>query len=373
VRVCFLIDRLAAAGTESQLVALIRHLDRQRVEPVLCLLDGSDAVSRSLEPAGCPVLRLGIRSLLRPRTALQCWRLASFLRRERIDVLQLYFPDSTYFGVVAGRLAGVPWIIRGRFNSGHDLTPWTRTFNRLCHRFVQRTVANCEAARRSLLADEGRTAEPIVVLNNGVDLSYYLTIPPLSPDRPGVRRIGMVANLRPVKGLEVFIDAAAKLGPEHGQLEFVVAGEGELRPMLEDMIQERGLAGRFHLVGSVRDIPGFLAGLDVAVLSSHAEGMSNAVLEYVAAARPVVATDVGANNELIEDGVSGLLVPPGDANRMALALSRLLSDRDLAVRLGTAGRRRARERYSREAMVQRYEDFYQSLAGTPPAAMRSAR
>src|SRR5262245_54454941 len=94
IRVCFLIDRLAAAGTESQLLALIRHLDRSRVQPYLCLLDGDDPTSRALEPQDCPVLRLGVRRLARLRTIPRAWRLARFLRRERIDVLQVYFPDS---------------------------------------------------------------------------------------------------------------------------------------------------------------------------------------------------------------------------------------------------------------------------------------
>ncbi len=372
VRVCFLIDRLAAAGTESQLAALIRNLDRGRVRPYLCLLDGRDPASRSLEPADCPVTRFGVRSLLRSRTAMQLWRFASFLRRERIDVLQLYFPDSTYFGALAGRLAGVPWVVRGRFNVGHDLTATQRRLNRLFNRLVDLTVANCDAARRSLLADEGPPPDSVVVLNNGVDLSRFLSVPDWSVPRNSVRRVGAVANLRPVKGLEVLIDAAAMLTGRHAGLEFVVGGEGESRSELEARIRERGLAGRFHLPGALSDVPGFLGGLDVAVLSSHAEGMSNAVLEYMAAGRPVVATDVGANGELIEDGVSGLIVPPGDAGRLAAAIERLLSDSALAARLASAARRRAHERYGRAAMVRRYEDFYHALARVR-SAVQSAR
>jgi len=103
-----LIDELAAAGTETQLLALVRRLDRRRVQPSLCLLRGDSAASRALEPADCPVLRLGVGSLRSPATLVRAWRLARFLRRERIDVLQVYFPDSTYFGVPVAWLAGVP-------------------------------------------------------------------------------------------------------------------------------------------------------------------------------------------------------------------------------------------------------------------------
>jgi glycosyltransferase involved in cell wall biosynthesis len=111
----------------------------------------------------------------------------------------------------------------------------------------------------------------------------------------------------------------------------------------------------------VADVPSFLAGLDVAVLPSRAEGMSNAVLEYMAAGRPIVATAVGATPELLADGEHGLLVPPGDPAALAAAIGKLLRQPELARRLGAAARRRARERYSREAMVRRFEAFYASL------------
>ena len=114
IRVCFLIDFLGTGGTEWQLLALIRHLDRTQVQPFLALLDGETAKSRALEPADCPVLRLGVRSLCRPGTGRAAIRFARFLRRERIDVLQVYFADSSYFGIPVARLAGVPRVVRTR-------------------------------------------------------------------------------------------------------------------------------------------------------------------------------------------------------------------------------------------------------------------
>src|SRR6516165_8894048 len=106
VRVCFVIDELAPAGTESQLLALIRHLDRRRVWPYLCLLRGDKPVSQAMEPDECPILRLEVGSLRHPRTLLRAWRFVRFLRRERIDVVQAYFADSSYFGIPAAWLAG---------------------------------------------------------------------------------------------------------------------------------------------------------------------------------------------------------------------------------------------------------------------------
>jgi glycosyltransferase involved in cell wall biosynthesis len=365
IRICFLIDKLTTAGTETQLLALIRNLNRSRVEPFLCLLRGEDAASRALEPSDCPVLRLGVGSLRHPATLIKAWRLAQFLRRERIDVLEVYFLDSTYLGIPVGRLAGVPYILRTRHNIGHWMTPGHRRLARFLNRFVTATVANCEACRQAVLADEGAPAASVVVLENGVDLSRFLGIPVAGSSNRGdtPRRVGAVANLRPVKGLDVLLEAAAVVSASHPDIELHIAGEGELRPALERRAAELGLSGRFGLPGSVADIPAFLEQLDVAVLSSQAEGMSNAILEYMAAGRAIVATAVGGTLRLIEDGVHGLLVPPGDPGRLALAVERLLRDRALAARLGAAARRRAQERYSREAMVRRFERFYHDVVG----------
>jgi glycosyltransferase involved in cell wall biosynthesis len=360
VRVCFLIDRLAVAGTESQLLALIRRLDQSRVRPFLCLLDGEDTASRALEPEDCSVLRLGVRALCRPRGLAGLLRLAGFLRRERIDVLQVYFPDSTYLGVPAARLAGVPYVVRTRNNVGHWMTPLHRLLGRLYNRWTTRTIANCEAARQALLRDEAPPPESVIVLENGVDLERFLAVPPLDP-RGTPRRVGTVANLRAVKGLDVLVRAAAEVTARCPDAAFRVAGEGEERPALEARIVALGLAERFTLPGPVRDIPAFLAGTDIAVLNSRAEGMSNALLEYMAAGRAIVATAVGANGQLIEDGVHGLLVPSDDPGRLAGAILRLLHDPALAARLGAAARQRARERYSRGAMVRRFETFYREL------------
>jgi glycosyltransferase involved in cell wall biosynthesis len=360
VRVCFLIDELTTAGTETQILALIRHLDRSRVRPHLCLLRGEGERSRALEPADCPVLRLGVRRLARPATFLPLLRLARFLRRERIDVLQVYFPESTYFGTLAGWLAGVPHLVRTRNNLGYWMTPLHRRLGRLCNRFARLTVANSEACRRAVVADEGLAPGRVVVLENGVDLERFP--PPPDPGAAdGARRVGVVANLRPVKGLDVFLRAAALVGECHPDVTFAVAGEGELRPDLERLAAGLGLKDRVTLPGAVADVPGFLAGLRVAVLPSHSEGMSNALLEYMAAGKAVVATAVGGNTGLIEDGVHGLLVPADDPVRLAEAVGRLLSDRDLAARLGQAARRRAEQQYSRAVMVRRFEAFYLGL------------
>jgi hypothetical protein len=362
IRICFLIDDLALAGTETQLLALIRGLDRSRFRPYLCLLRGTNTQSRRLEPTDCRVMRLGVGALARPSAIRAAIRFAQFLRRERIDVLQVYFPDSTAFGIPVGWLAGVPCRVRTRNNMGHSLTRLQSYLGRLLNGLTTTTIANCAAAKAALLQQERPAGERVVVLENGVDLERFAGVPPLRLKAAAESRtIGAVANLRRVKGLDLLIEAATRLAGSFPSLRFRVAGDGSGRPVLEDAIRQRGLVGKFKLVGPVRDIPAFLGEIDVAVLCSRAEGMPNCLLEYMAAGRPIVATDVGAVSELITNGVHGVVVQPGDASALACGIQRLIENQPLAQRMAEAARRHVCDKYSRQAMIRRFEWFYEQI------------
>jgi glycosyltransferase involved in cell wall biosynthesis len=360
VRVCFMIDRLSRAGTESQLLALIRELDRAQVKPSLVLLDGEDDLSRALEPADCPVVRLGVRKLLSVRAAKAARRLRAFWRGERPDVLQVYFQDAAYFGAPLAKACGVPTVLRVRNNLGYWLTRRHRVMGRMVRPFVDATLTNTEAGKQSLVARDGVSPERVVVLENGVDTARFKRF--ILPDTSKrVVRVGCVANLRPVKNIDGLM-RAAKAALEKFPLAFEVAGDGEQREELEQLHARLGLGDRFVLRGSVSDVPGFLRGIDIAILPSHSEGMSNALLEYMAAGRAVIATDVGANAKLLDGGKCGLVVPPGDGGAIVSAFGELLANPLRAAGYGAAARRHVEAQYSREAMRKRFEGFYRKLA-----------
>lgn len=362
VRVCFMIDRLTRAGTESQLLALIRNLDCRRVEPTLVLLDGEDDISRALEPADCPVLRLGVRKLLSPTAARAARRLRAFWRETRPDVLQVYFLDSAYFGAPVAKLCGVRKVLRVRNNLGYWLTRKHRLLGRMIRPFVDATLTNTEAGRESLLKEDGSSPDRVVVLENGVDTARFNRF--LLPDTSKRRvRVGCVANLRPVKNIDGLMRAAKVALERFPQLVFEVAGDGEHREELERLHAELGLGERFVLRGSVADVAGFLRTVEIAVLPSHSEGMSNALLEYMSAGRAVIATDVGANAKLVEHERSGLIVPPGDEAAVVDAIARYVEKPLRAASYGAAARTRVEAGYSRDAMTRRFEAFYRGLVG----------
>jgi glycosyltransferase involved in cell wall biosynthesis len=174
--------------------------------------------------------------------------------------------------------------------------------------------------------------------------------------------VGCVANLRPVKNIDGFLRAAKLVADRFPHVRFEVAGDGPDRAELESHRAELGLVDRFTFRGSVSDVPGFLRELDIAVLPSHSEGMSNAVLEYMAAGKAIVATDVGANAKLLGDGQYGRLVPAGDTSALADSIGKLVADPDTVKSLGKSARARVEAEYSRAAMVRRFERFYAELA-----------
>lgn len=361
VRVSFVIDRLSRAGTETQLLALIREMDRSRVEPSLVLLDGMDDESCALEPGNCEVLRLGVRRLASVGAARAVRRLREHWREFRPDVVQAYFLDSAYFAAPIAKWCGVPKVLRVRNNLGYWLTRKHRLMNRVIGRWVDGVLTNSEAGRQALIEKDGLKPESVVVVENGVDLGRFPR--GLLPDtsKPVVR-IGCVANLRPVKNVDGFMRVAKQLLAHFPRLRFEVAGDGPEREALERLHAELKLGDSFRFRGSVPDVPGFLRTIDIAVLPSHTEGMSNALLEYMAAGRAIVATDVGANSRLIESGKHGAIVPPGDDDAITAAIMKLIGEPLRAAAYGSAARRRAEAEFSREAMCRRFEDLYQELS-----------
>jgi glycosyltransferase involved in cell wall biosynthesis len=283
-----------------------------------------------------------------------------------VDIVQTYFLDSTYFAAPLARLCGIRHVVRVRNNTGYWLTPLHRRLGRVVGCLAGTTLTNSEDARRAVIAAERLRPDRVRVIENGVGLEPFARVRPVDTGR-SVVRIGAVANLRPVKNIAGLIRVAADICRNDDRVRFEVAGEGVQRPALEALIRDMGLTGRFLLRGSVAGVPEFLGGLDIAVLPSHSESMSNALLEYMAAGRAIVATDVGSNARLIRDGLEGLIVPAGDEPSLGFAIRRLLLDPDLARRLGEAARRRVESEFDQQTMVRRFEAFYESLLTNPPA------
>lgn len=371
LRVAYVIDRLSRAGTEMQLLALIRTLDRTQVEPSLVLLDGADVESQALEPGDCEVLRLGVRRLASVHAARAARTLQHYWRRNPPHIVQTYFLDSTYFAAPIAKWCGVPTVLRVRNNLGYWLTRRHRWMNRIVCRWIDATLTNSEAGRQALLEQDRLPPERVHVVPNGVDMERF----PVSlwPDtsKPVVK-VGCVANLRPVKNIDGLMRVAKRLRETFPRLRFDVAGDGPQRDELQSLHAQLGLGDSFRFRGSVSDVPAFLRSIDIAVLPSHSEGLSNAMLEYMAAGRAIVATDVGANRQLIDSGRNGYLVPAGDDAALAAAITRLLNEPLRAAAFGSAARRHVQAHFSLQTLACRFQNLYQQLLSHSQQVSRQA-
>src|SRR5512140_1391163 len=244
---------------------------------------------------------------------------------------------------------------------------------RLAARNADLVCANAEAVRRVCIDEEGCKPERVVVLRNGLDLSRFDALAaapgdPL-PREPGDTVITVVGNLWPVKDHRTLVEAAARLKDSFPRLRFFCAGDGVERPYLESRIRELGLEGRVVLLGHRTDVPSLLARSDAFLLCSTAEGLSNAVMEGMAARLPVIATRVGGNPELLEGG-RGLLVPPRDPAALAAAVTRLMADREEAREMGRRGRAFVEAELTVSRMQSAHEELYLKALGETKATTR---
>lgn len=300
--------------------------------------------------------------------------MAAYIRRERVQVIHAHMFGSNVWGTIIGRLTGVPVIIAHEHSRSFEGEPLMRLLDReLIARYCDAFIAVSREDRRKMIELERIPAERIRVLPNGIapgtptpgsDLRAELGVGsgPL---------VGAVGGLRAVKAYDVLIRAAARLRDKHPNLRVLIAGDGDERPRLEALSRELGLTDVVVMLGAWLDVPDLLAALDVAVCASEREGSPLSVMEYMEAELPIVATRVGGIPDLIDDGVHGLLVEPGNPEALAAAIDNLLSDRARASQLGMHARERRRREFDLDVMVHNVEALYTELLVAHAARGRS--
>ena len=379
-----MIDNLRPGGAQKALLAIVRELLATRLEPVVWRLGGSSQVEDEFKALGVPVLG-GQGSIL--KTFLQPVSLLRYLRQEKVSLVQtfLFHADVTgrlvgRFARLIGREAGMPVIVSSVRASNVRNRWWQFMLQRMTAPLAD---AFTSVSRRTLefaVAREGVVAGRASVIPNGIDLSGWQALPgwkaaraelDLAPEAPVV---GTIGRLHAQKGYEFLLAAAAKVIAEAPDATFLIAGYGPLRERLEACAAELGVSSSVRFLGYRKDVQRILSALDVFVLPSLWEGMSNAILEAMAAGKPVVATAVDGNLDQVIDGETGLLVPPADAGVLANALIDLIGDRQKARDMGERGRERVERDFPIRAMTAAYLDLYEKLlnekAGIKPENWR---
>jgi glycosyltransferase involved in cell wall biosynthesis len=357
-------NRFLIGGQERQTVLNVRTMDRSRFVPVVACLHREGEQLEDLAQAGVrPVLFDVGRRMLRPRTALEVARLARLIRAERIVLVHAQDIYTNALGLLAARAARVP-VIATRVDLGHHVVGYRRPLTRLACRAADRVLVNALCVR-DLVIREGVEPDRVVVVRNGVDLEALdreAREAPASPPPPG-DWITCVANMHhPVKGQTDLLVAFREALRAHPGVRLLLVGDGVRRPLLEKLARELGVAERVHFLGFRRDVPALLARAVLSVSASHAEGLSNAILEAMASRLPVVATAVGGTPELVRDGVTGLLAPPGSPGALSRRMIEALADPARARRMGERGRRLVEREFDLAQMRLGYDALYDELA-----------
>lgn len=380
IRLLWLIDSLTAGGAEALTVPFARAAAAGagvELEVVYLKSLGGNPFEAELRAAGVPVTGLGARNL---RDLRAFRRLLRLLRERRVDLVHAHLAYATIWALLAGRLLRRP-VVATLHVRPPRAPAWSREGIRrrllvaLANRWAARVVAVSEAVRRAWVEEAGLAPARAVVVHNGVDLD-------VAADRGGAeaarRDLGVPAGaplvltvsvLRPGKGIEVLLDALPAVLARQPGARFAVVGDGPARSELERRGAAAGarVAAALSWTGFRHDVPALLAAADLLVLPSLDDAFPTVLLEAMAAGLPVVATRAGGIPEIVEEGVTGILVPPGDPAPLADAVATLLADPDRRRRLGAAGRRRAEERFSTAAWLGRLERLYGEVVGVGAA------
>ncbi|HEX9052081.1 MAG TPA: glycosyltransferase [Anaeromyxobacter sp.] len=365
VKVLVFQNRFRLGGQERQTVLNVRTMDRSRFEPVVASLhlDGehlADLAAIGIQPV---VFDLG-RSMLRPNTALLVARVARFLRANGIALVHAQDLYTNVIGTAAARLAGVPSVVT-RVDLNHAVTGYKRPVLTWVSRLADRVLVNAVCIR-DLALREGVEPDRVVVVRNGVDLDAFDRAAAAAPEAPVPEAGGIVsvANMHhPVKGQTDLLMAMKEVLRVRPDAHLVLVGDGVRRPHLERSARQLGISERCHFVGHRFDAPAIVARSAIGVSSSYAEGISNAILEAMAARLPMVATAVGGTPELVREGANGYLVPPGAPAALARRLLDVLARPPLARRMGERGRRIVEREFGVAQMRTSYDALYEDLTG----------
>ncbi|MGO9097845.1 MAG: glycosyltransferase [Bryobacteraceae bacterium] len=354
---------LAIGGSERQLCELVQGLDRSRFEPHVGCFRASGFRADELRAAGVPVLELPVRSFRSFSAAVGAIHLGRYIQQCRIALVHTFDYPLNLFGVPVARAFRAPVVVSSQRAHRALYSGLTRRLLRLTDTLVDAIVVNSLSVRRQLIAEDRVPQGRIQLCYNGIDLERFQPGPRCHPSALGSAAmvIGSVCALRPEKGLPTLVDAFAQLLPSRPGLRLLLVGDGPVRAQLEDQAARLGVRHACHFEPATADVPSWLHAIDIFVLPSLSEALSNSLMEAMACGCCAVVSCTGGNPELVQHERTGLLFPPGDTAGLAGCLDRLIADQGLGKSLAAAGTSFIRRNFSRQNSARRMAEIYASL------------
>ena len=359
-------------GSERQAVALTRLLHEDATHEIyVATLNKDGVLLADLDGLGLPeISEFKLTSFYNANFVMQVRKCAAYLRENKIDIVHTHDFYTNVFGMAAATLAGVSARIASKRETGGMRSAAQKFVEKLAFSRAKAIIVNSAAVREHLI-ERSISSDKLHLIYNGLDLRRFEIAhknPNKTPDEfdlpvgENIKFVTLVANLRhAVKNVPMLLRAAKTVVEKLPNLHFVIAGEGELETEMKAQAQAFGIADKVHFIGRCTDIPALLALSDICVLTSTAEGFSNSILEYMAAGKPVVATNVGGAAEAFVDGEAGYLVPSDDDVTFAARLLELLADEEKVIRFGLKGRKLAAEKFSESTQLASTLRLYENV------------
>ena len=364
VRVLHLIESLTAGGAERNLYYLGPHFKKSRFNHSICCMMRRGEFADELEREGVEILELGYRRRYFLQSVI---RLARHLRRRRIGIIHTHLFNPGLVGRLAAWLAGTPVLITHEHGKTLWKKPHHHLFERLAHRRTDMRIVVSEDIRDLRRKHERTPEHKLILIENAVDPAHF----DVDDDtRAALRRelgldgffvVGTVGRLVPAKAYHLFLEVAHDLLSENDAMRFLLVGDGILRAELEARARSLGIDDRVVFTGGRADIPELIAAMDLYLITSETEGLPISLIEAMLSAKPIVSTAVGGIPEVLTDEETGVLVESGDRAAMVESISRLSADAAGREALGRNARRRALERYSHDAVLEKLDQLYLSL------------
>jgi len=358
LHVCHVLLSLKPGGLENGVVNVVNGLDPADFRSSVCCLQQAGEFAARMRST-TEIVAMGLQPGNDWRLPL---RLARLLRALRVDIVHTRNAEPFFYGIVAARLAGVPVVIHSEHGRTFPEKPLRARVQRLLLSGANAAFSVSERLKQDLVRELGVSPARFEVIHNGVDIERFRSAPGTGDRRLSAADvvIGSVGRLAPVKNYPLLLRAMARL-PALPPSRLLLVGDGPEGPSLQALAAELGLADRVQFAGHRDDVAQALREMDVFVLPSTSEGMSNTLLEAMAAGVAAVASDAGGNGEIIVPEVSGLLFPSADVAALAAQLGRLVSDPGLRGKLARAAATRVKVEFSIDAMIRRYEQLYRRV------------
>ena len=359
IRLCFFIGSLKIGGAQKHLVELINCLDRNIFDVFLVIGNNEDGFKEQLNLDPKYILCLELDKYYNLSGLKGLFVLTKYLKNNKIDILHSYlFECNIYSSIVHIFTPGIKFIMSIRnMNYTHGRLKIIATH--YASVIANHVTVVCNKVGQYVVEREKINPNKITTLYNAVD-NIIFTLPTnrLKNNDDGSISIVCVASLNYRKGQEYLLDAISLLLNQGRKIQLYLLGDGKNRKVLEELSIKLGISDIVTFAGYVKDVRESLGHMDIGVLSSFEEGMSNALLEYMAMGIPVVTTDVGGNREVNLDGVTGLVIPPRNSVVLANALDKLITDNNLRHNMGVNAKQRIMDEFSITKMKQEYTSFY---------------